>query len=126
MIYEIANTVRGFRFRYVSEDQLQEALAAALTSAGFSVEREVRLDSRNRVDLVVMRPAFGERVERIGVEVKIDGSAADVARQCARYLASDEIDGLVLVTSRVGHVKVDEVAGREKPLAIVTLAEAGL
>jgi hypothetical protein len=117
LVREVAATFRSRRFMYVAEDRLQQGLAAALVADGFEVEREVRLDAHSRIDLLVNR--------RVGVEVKVAGSAADVARQCARYLRFESIRGLVLVTSRVRHVQLPaDVAG--KPLEVVSLVGAGL
>lgn len=118
---QVANVVSAHRFRYASEARLQEGLAVALTQAGYNVRREVRLDARSRVDLIV-EPH--RRLERVGVEVKVAGSRASVLRQVTRYLQSDEIDALVLVTSRVRHTFAPIVAG--KPLVVVQLAGAGL
>lgn len=91
---DIIAAIHGFEFHYSDEHQLQEGLAAALTERGFDVRREVRLNSHDRIDLVV---------DRVGIEVKIQGRAASVQRQCRRYLASDALDEVVLVTSRPRH-----------------------
>lgn len=116
MIVAIAAAVRGFRFRYASEDELQRGIAKALAGAGFVVEREVRLDGASRIDLLV---------DRVGIEVKVDGNARTVARQCARYLAHEPLDGLILVTNRVRHLRLPaEVNG--KPIIVIELAGAGL
>jgi hypothetical protein len=108
----IASVLRGYRFRYADEERLQEGIAAALVSAGFSVEREVRLDRYCRIDLLV---------GRVGIEVKVAGREDEVQRQAGRYLQSDLIDGLVLVSSKVRHVRVaKELNG--KPVEVVSLA----
>lgn len=112
----VAAAIRACRFNYANEDTLQQGVAAALVAAGFVVTREARLDSRSRIDLLVDG--------RIGVEVKIDGTAADVARQCNRYLEHPAIDALVLVTTRARHSYIHEGAG--KPFVLVQLAAQGL
>lgn len=113
---DVAAAIRSFRFRYVDEDQLQEGLAGALARRGFDVQREVRLDARNRIDLMV---------GRVGIEVKVAGKASDVLRQCTRYLALDALDELVLVSSRVRHMHPPQtLAG--KPFHVVSLTGAGL
>lgn len=109
--------LRAHRFRYVSEEQLQESIAAVLAKTWADVRREVRLDAHNRIDVVV---------DRIGVEVKVAGSHYDVARQCARYLTSDLIDGLVLITSRVRHLRAGGTGFEGKPFVVITIAGAGL
>lgn len=113
---EIAAVIRGSKFRYADEDDLQEGIAQALRHAGATVTREVRLSNASRIDLLC---------GRIGVEVKVAGSSTATGRQCARYLDGDALDGLVLVTSRVRHLSVpDRIHG--KPVAVVTITGQGL
>lgn len=101
---------------YMSEDELQEALAAVL---GDSAVREVRLsDGRSRIDILM---------HGVGVEVKVAGSLADVIRQLDRYAACEEIRELVLVTTRSKHHHIPALIGaRRIPLHLVTLIENGL
>jgi hypothetical protein len=115
-VHAVADLVRGFRFHYGDEDQLQEGLASALQSRGLEVQREVRLTARDRIDLLV---------ERVGVEVKVAGRPDGVVRQLRRYAASDQVDGLVLVTNRVRHLAVPDRLN-DKPVVAVTLAGGGL
>lgn len=107
---EIAGILRGYRFNYTSEDQLQQAIEAALVSEGLSVEREARIGSGCRIDLLV---------GNVGIEVKLHGSPANVERQVTRYLRSGMVDGVVLVTARVRHLRIPGVE-------TVTLAGQGL
>jgi len=104
--------------QFVSEDDLQESIRAALVSAGIPAERERRLsDGRSRIDLFV-EPG-------VGVEVKIDGSWAAVVRQLQRYAKCPEITELVLVTSRSKHHRIPtELEG--KPVHLVSLIGAAL
>lgn len=73
-----------------SEYQMHEWIAAALRSGGFVVEHEVALAPRCRIDFLA---------EGIGVEVK-RGKHPRTAllKQCDRYMASQKIEALVLVT----------------------------
>lgn len=114
-LQRLIDAIRSFRFRYVNEDELQRGLTGALEQAGFVVRREVRLTARDRIDLLV---------GRIGIEVKIAGNAETVNRQITRYLASDELDGVILVTSRVRHFEPAPTAG--KPVVVMQIAGAGL
>jgi hypothetical protein len=102
---------------FVTEDDLQQALEAALAASGFTATREVRLsDGRSRIDLLV---------GRVGIEVKTDGGRNDVVRQLTRYAHCPELDELVLVTTRTKHHHMPvEVAG--KPLHLVSLIGAAL
>jgi len=108
----VAAAIRSFRFRYGDEDQLQEGLAEALSGAGFEVQREVRLNAEDRIDLLV---------DRVGVEVKVAGSTARVARQLARY-AKHDLAGLVLVTNKLRHSPPE----LSMPVEVVCLAGASL
>lgn len=105
------DAVARTRFTYNDEDELQEALAMVLRARGLDVRREVRLNSRDRIDLLV---------GRVGVEVKIAGKPVSVLRQLARYAESPELDELVLVTSRVRHQAPDELNG--KKVTVICLA----
>lgn len=115
MTSELLTVLRGARYRYATEDELQQALAAALTGAGYTVEREVRLNSRDRIDLLV---------DRVGIEVKIAGERRTVERQLARYSESDLVDELVLVTTRARHRPPAQL--NWKPVHVVSLLGAGL
>lgn len=90
----VLEVLRSCEFRYCNEDDLQAGLAGALTNAGLDVQREVRLTARDRIDLLV---------DAVGIEVKIAGRTADVIRQLNRYLKSELIEELILVTSRARH-----------------------
>jgi hypothetical protein len=110
---QLVDIIRAHRFGYADEDELQRGVAAALSSRGLSVEREVRLDSRNRVDLLV---------DRVGIEVKVKvgGSSAAVRRQVTRYAESDRLDAVLVVTSRLRHLQLPgEIAG--KPVRTVSV-----
>lgn len=108
----------GHRFLWSSEAELQRGLADAIVAAGVDVEREVRLNARDRVDLLV---------DRLGVEVKVAGAWRDVERQLRRYLESPLLDELVLVTAKALHRRIpqgDVVAG--KRLYVHQLEASGL
>lgn len=109
----VSEVIRRHRFRYRSEDELQEGLAAALTERfGDRVKREVRLDARSRADLMI---------DQVLVEVKVDGSLSDLARQVRRYARHRQVAGIVVVTNRVRHANVP-VLLEGKPVRIVVLA----
>ncbi|MFD2082870.1 hypothetical protein SAMN05421678_11839 [Actinopolymorpha cephalotaxi] len=102
----------GFRFTWPNEAQLQEGIAAALASRGVPAEREVRLSGRDRIDLAV---------GNVGIEVKVAGNAANVRRQLTRYAASDQLEELVLVTTKAAHRGIPEEIGG-KPVHLVWLS----
>lgn len=108
---DLADLIRGARLASNTEEGLQEALHLLLLARGVPHRREVRV-AGGRVDLLV---------GRVAVEAKIAGSTADLSRQVARYLDGGDVDGVVVVTSRVEHLR----AGRDE-VEVVTLAWAGL
>jgi hypothetical protein len=116
ILNRIVAAIAEHRFRYADEDELQRGLAVALCGHGYLVEREVRLDARNRIDLFVE--------ERVAIEVKIAGTPDSVMRQVTRYAADDRVKAIVLVTSRTRHRLPPEING--KPVRVVSLAAAGL
>lgn len=111
VVDELREALKTTRFTYSEEDQLQEGLAEVLTARGLDVRREVRLNSRDRIDLLV---------GRTGIEVKIAGRPVSVLQQLGRYAESPELDELVLVTSKVRHQAPDELNG--KPVTVICLA----
>lgn len=114
---DLAALIRGYRFRYVNEDQLQAGLTAALESLGKEVKREVVLDGgRSRLDLLC---------DRIGVEVKIGGQTARLLAQITRYLRNDALDGMVVVAVSPRHTTLPKVVAG-KPVEVVTIAAGGL
>jgi len=72
------------------EYEIHEAVAAALLSAGLDAKHEAAVAPRCRIDFLC---------GRIGIEIK-KGKVprARLHSQCARYLASDMLDALVLVS----------------------------
>lgn len=116
----LADHISSNRFTFGSEADLQLGLAEVFD--GLDFEREYRIDARNRIDFLVKA---AEPSARIGVEVKVAGAAGQVEGQCARYLATDLIDGLVLVTTRRYHRKITQ-ASFDKPFVVVWLGRSGL
>lgn len=113
--HRVAKVITQHRFTFRAELGLQDAIATVLTDAGMVVEREVALTAQDRIDMLVDLT--------VGVEVKVGSSTTNVMRQLQRYAASDQVDALLLVTTRVTHRYLpDEVAG--KPLTVVVLGGA--
>jgi hypothetical protein len=111
---QVDQLIRSHRFRYTEEDQLQEGIAAVLGRAGLDPRREVRLGARDRIDIMV---------GGIGIEVKIAGSAHGAFEQLQRYAEHDEVEALILVTSR--YQRLPDKAGG-KPLSTISLALSNL
>lgn len=75
------------------EYDIHAAVARALAGAGLEYEHEYRLGPRRRIDF---------RVGRVGIEIKKGRPAsAQLREQLARYLESDALDAVIVVTQRV-------------------------
>lgn len=85
---DICRLLASQRFRLRDELALQNGIAEVFTRKGVPFKREVHLDRANRPDFIV---------GRLAIEVKVDGSAAQVLRQGHRYLEFPEIDELLIV-----------------------------
>lgn len=115
--HTIATMLAEANLQHVTEDDLQAAIQSYLNTRDVHPEREVRLsDGVSRIDLMV---------GRTGIEVKIDGSWANVIRQLTRYAKCPEIESLVLVTTRAKHHHLpDQLCN--KPLSLVSLVGSAL
>ncbi len=85
------------------EYDLHSLIAAALSGAGISCAHEHRLAPRCRIDFLA---------EGVGIEVKKGRPDRNqLSRQIARYLASDELEALIVVTQRAVPLP-DEIGGK--------------
>ncbi len=74
------------------EYHIHAAVAEALAGAGLECAHEYRLGPRCRIDFAV---------GRVGIEVKKGRpAAARLVKQLGRYLESDALDGVIVVTQR--------------------------
>lgn len=78
------------------EAELQAEVERILTARGGVVERERHLSARDRPDF--MLPDEG-----LALEVKVDGSATDLLRQIHRYAGHDEVEGVIVLTTKSRH-----------------------
>lgn len=83
----IADLIRSTRFRWNSEKDLQDGLAAILPDA----IREHQLSRGDIVDFFQ---------DGCAIEVKVAGTPATVLRQLTRYASHPEVTSLILVTGR--------------------------
>lgn len=109
----LTEIIRGHRYTYGSEVELQAHLERLLVAAGLTVRREVRLTERDRIDFLVAD---------IGIEVKVKGEREPL-RQLRRYASSAQVAGLLLVTTRAAELPFT-LDG--KPVAVVSLLTNGL
>ena len=94
MIERIIDALAAVRMPAQPEEyDIHAQVAAALGAAGLPFEHEYKLRPRCRIDF---------RVGRVGIEVKKGRPAsAELTKQLRRYLASDALDAVVVVTQRV-------------------------
>lgn len=119
----ITDTIMQTELVYANEYDLQAAIARALEQGGHLATREVRLDSGNRLDILVYAAEWAG--PRVAIEVKVDGSRLDVIRQLHRYASEVAVDAILLVTTRTRHNRLPEhIHG--KPVQLVTLLGAAL
>lgn len=89
-ISRLTRTLSGLRIPLiVNEYQLHEHIAAALSDGGFVIQHEAVLGPRCRIDFLV---------DGVGIEVKRGKpQKSALMKQCARYLASEKLEALILV-----------------------------
>lgn len=81
----------GFVYRYNSELALHESLAKVLADSGYTAERELVLNAKNRADFCV---------DGLVIEVKVDGTLSEALRQVDRYIALPQVRGVLLVSTQ--------------------------
>lgn len=91
---ELKTSLAKYRYRFDTESDLQERVAAALSDLDLAFDREFALDPQNRIDFLV---------GSIGIEIKTNSTLAQVSRQVHRYLSFDLIESLLLVTTKTTH-----------------------
>ena len=92
------------------EYDIHAQVASALGAAGLPYEHEYRLGPRRRIDF---------RVGRVGIEVKKGRPASSALRaQLQKYLESDALDGMIVVTQRATRLP-STLCG--KPVALLSL-----
>ena len=108
----VAAAIGRYRFRSQKEKLLQEAIASALGQEGLDFKREVEVAPGSVIDFLV-----GD----VGIEVKVTGGSTAVLRQIMRYLESDQVKSLVLITARAQSAKGFPGTIMGKEVKVVTL-----
>lgn len=116
------------RMSFTTEHDLQSAIEDRLIRAAgdfvHTHRREHRLDARNRIDfLPTVR--IQDVYINVGIEVKIGSALAEVVRQLQRYAAFDDVDELLLVTTKAAHHHVPNYIGGKR-VVLCSLVEGGL
>ena len=92
-IQELKDLLRCHQFRFTDERELQDGIEAVLSEAGVSFKREAAVTG-GTIDFLV---------GSIGIEVKVDGSAANLIRQVWGYAKDVKIGAILVVTTRAQH-----------------------
>lgn len=112
---EIVERLNRYQFSVTNEAELQQGLWLVLQRYP-DAQREVVLDARCRIDFLV---------GGTGIEVKVDGSIADLIRQLIRYSKFEQVLELVVVSTRAKHRDVPaEIGG--KPVFLAYLGDGAL
>ena len=107
----IADALSAVRMPAQPEEyDIHAAVVGALDGSGLGYTHEYKLGPRNRIDFLV---------GRIGIEVKKGRPASSrLVGQLRRYLESDALDGMIVVTQRVTALPAT-ING--KPVKLITL-----
>jgi len=89
--YDYVRAIEAAQIDLSTEKAAQASIASAIAGVSPSLEREVRLSAESIIDF------FGEG---LGIEVKISGSPMAIFAQIERYAAFDEVQWIILATSR--------------------------
>lgn len=109
----LAQRLSTYSFTFNSEAELQRGLKDALRAESVEFVREARIGPCDRIDFLT--------ADGLGIEVKVKGGAYEVAAQLARYLKHDELQGLLVVTTKRAHDALPrELCG--KPVRVHVLA----
>lgn len=115
----VSGAVRASLLRFDDEAGLQRGLAEVFRRYGFDFDDEVRLSDSDRVDFLVGErdTAWGEG-PGVAVEVKVDGTMMAAARQVQRYMHSERVAGVLLVTTKGAHLGMPHELGG-KPVRVL-------
>lgn len=89
---DIINLLQRVKLKpFSNEKELQAQLADFFTEQQVSFKREYKLSKTENIDFLI---------DKIGLEIKIKGGALSVSRQLLRYLKHDEINELIIFTTK--------------------------
>lgn len=111
----IEDLLRSYQFNFTSEEELQSAVAGILTENNIEFERECRISGKDRIDFLI---------GSIGLEIKIGFSYSDVIRQLHGYAQAEQVETLMLLTSRLQHVMPKEINGKTLCTVNISLASS--
>lgn len=117
---ELISIIESVQLCYTTEEIMQQQLHELFQARSIDAVKEFRLNARDRVDFLA-KTMNGN----VAVECKTKGSPQTVMAQLARYAESDQVQSVLLVTSRRNHLASEAFREREilgKPLAGVWVA----
>ena len=98
-----------------TEAAAHRAIADVLKADGLDAETEVRLSSKDRIDVLA---------GTVGIEVKVQGRRREIAKQLQRYAEHDQIEALVLATA--GPWPTQRATLNGKPVMLASLTKGWL
>lgn len=101
---DVSRLLSRTSIRATDEVEIQGAIERALVAAGLEVLREVDVGAAGRIDFEV--PGL-----RLGIEIKVKGSAKDVTEQLSRYAETGRYDAVLLVTTLRRHRMPAQLCG---------------
>jgi hypothetical protein len=116
-VLSLVALLKGKRFKYSNERDLQDGLEDVFKAEGLTYQREMELAPGDIIDFLIEGS--------IGVEVKVQGSPAEVARQLLRYACCAQVTEILLVTGKLRLGALPEVL-MGKPVYVVSLWRAFL
>ena len=102
---KICLALKHNRLSFYNETRLHDAIKLVLDGEKIVYSHEHVLNAKDRIDFYI--PS-----EKIGIEAKIKGSLSVTLRQLSRYCDCQQINELIVVTSRLGHRFPEELCGK--------------
>ena len=99
MIQQLRKQIQRYNYVYENETELQDQIETVLKDFNVLYSREHKLDDKSRIDFYLPK-------EKIGIEIKVKSGANVVSDQLARYAKCDQIEQLILITTRMAHVQL--------------------
>lgn len=84
----LAELLSSYRYKYITETDLQNGIEEVLIKSGIAYKRELSLSTRDRPDFLI---------DEIAVEVKIKGTLSQLLRQITRYVSHKEVSTVLVV-----------------------------
>lgn len=108
---KIASVLPRYRYRFARETDLHDGIAQVLAANSIAYVHEFVAGPKDRFDFIC---------GRVVIEAKIKGSAAEALQQVDRYCAREDVDAVVLVSTRRWSVE-PKIELQGKPVYVVKL-----